>query len=174
MEKSVQSWHRRLVFCHHLITLFARERNSGESVRPICFAAFKLITNSNFVACCTGRSAGFAPLRILSTLVGRFAELVTEVYPVGHQTSLIHKLLLEINSRQSVLAGKLDDPLSLGEKPATSYCHQCVGRDRHRNPRGRWACECEPHLSRRYRHATGLPYRRGRSAHVGRGRQRRH
>ena len=31
MENSVQSWHRGLVFCHHLITLFARERNSGEN-----------------------------------------------------------------------------------------------------------------------------------------------
>ena len=49
------------------ITLFARARKSGESVRPICFAAFKLITNSNFVACCTGKSAGLAPFKILST-----------------------------------------------------------------------------------------------------------
>ncbi len=51
----------------HLITLFARERNSGEIVSPICFAALRLMTNSNFVACCTGRSAGFVPFRILST-----------------------------------------------------------------------------------------------------------
>src|SRR5262249_10436978 len=51
----------------HLITRFARERNSGESVSPICLAAFKLTTNSNLVACCTGKSAGFAPFKILST-----------------------------------------------------------------------------------------------------------
>src|SRR5262249_39108060 len=44
----------------HLVTWFARARNSGESVRPICLAAFRLITNSNFVACCTGKSAGLA------------------------------------------------------------------------------------------------------------------
>src|SRR4030095_2324328 len=67
MENSVQSWHRRLVFFHHLITLFARERNSGASVRPICFAAFKLITNSNCVACCTGKAGGLVPFKILST-----------------------------------------------------------------------------------------------------------
>src|SRR5215813_9803402 len=54
------------VYCH-LMTWFARERNSGESVSPICFAALRLITNSNFVACCTGRSDGLVPLRILST-----------------------------------------------------------------------------------------------------------
>src|SRR5262245_60039460 len=59
------------VFClsahAYLITWFARARNSGESVSPICFAAFKLITNSNFVGCCTGKSAGLAPFKILST-----------------------------------------------------------------------------------------------------------
>ena len=67
MENSVQSWHRRLVFCHHLISLFARASTSGGIVRPICLAVFRLITSSNFVGCSTGRSAGLAPFRILST-----------------------------------------------------------------------------------------------------------
>src|SRR5262245_10949883 len=58
--------HLRLV-PSHLITRFARASTSGGIVRPICFAAFKLITNSNFVACCTGKSAGLAPFKILST-----------------------------------------------------------------------------------------------------------
>ena len=66
-EKSVQSWHRRLVFCHHLISLFARASTSGGIVRPICFAVLRLITSSNLVGCSTGRSAGLAPFRILST-----------------------------------------------------------------------------------------------------------
>src|SRR5262245_13248927 len=51
----------------HLISLVARARTSGGIVRPICFAVFRLITNSNFVGCSTGRSAGLAPFRILST-----------------------------------------------------------------------------------------------------------
>ena len=33
-----------------------------ETVRPICFAAFRFITNSNLVGCSTGKSAGLAPL----------------------------------------------------------------------------------------------------------------
>ena len=53
----------------HFMTRFARERNSGESVSPICFAAFRLITNSNFVACCTGRSAGFGAFQDLVHVV---------------------------------------------------------------------------------------------------------
>ena len=35
--------------------------------QTICFAALRLMTNSNFVACCTGKSAGLAPFKILST-----------------------------------------------------------------------------------------------------------
>jgi hypothetical protein len=60
----------RLALCallSHLTTSFARASTSGGIVRPICFAALRLMTNSNFVACCTGRSAGFVPLRIFST-----------------------------------------------------------------------------------------------------------
>jgi len=51
----------------HLMTLSARASTFGGIVRPICFAVFKLITSSNFVGRSTDRSAGFAPLRILST-----------------------------------------------------------------------------------------------------------
>jgi hypothetical protein len=51
----------------HRIIFVARANTSGGIVRPICFAVFKLITNSNFVGCSTGRSAGLVPLRILST-----------------------------------------------------------------------------------------------------------
>ena len=36
-------------------------------VRPRAFAVFRLMTNSNLVGCSTGRSAGFAPLRIYAT-----------------------------------------------------------------------------------------------------------
>ena len=49
----------------HLITLICARENLGRNVSPICFAAFKLITNSNFVACCTGKSAGFGPFQDL-------------------------------------------------------------------------------------------------------------
>ena len=36
-------------------------------VRPSALAVLRLMINSNFVGCSTGRSLGFAPLRILST-----------------------------------------------------------------------------------------------------------
>ena len=51
----------------HRITLSALANMLGGMVNPICLAVLRLITNSNLVGCSTGRSAGLAPLRILST-----------------------------------------------------------------------------------------------------------
>jgi hypothetical protein len=51
----------------HRITLSALASTSGGIVTPICFAVFRLMTNSNFVGCWTGKSAGLVPFRILST-----------------------------------------------------------------------------------------------------------
>jgi len=45
----------------------ARERSEGGTVRPSALAVLRLITNSYLVALCTGRSAGFSPLRMRST-----------------------------------------------------------------------------------------------------------
>ena len=55
---------------HHLaycMTVSARNSSDCGIVRPIDFAALRLITSSNFEGCSTGRSAGFAPFKILST-----------------------------------------------------------------------------------------------------------
>src|SRR5262249_47403686 len=51
----------------HSITSSARASSVGGISKPKTLAVFRLTTNSNLVPCCTGRSAGFAPLRILST-----------------------------------------------------------------------------------------------------------
>jgi hypothetical protein len=50
----------------HSITLSARARIEGGMVRPSALAVFRLMTSWYLEACSTGRSAGFAPLRILS------------------------------------------------------------------------------------------------------------
>jgi predicted ATPase len=49
------------------ITSSARARIDGGIVRPSALAVFRLTIKSNLVGCSTGRSAGLAPLRILST-----------------------------------------------------------------------------------------------------------
>jgi hypothetical protein len=49
------------------ITSSAWNSSVGGIVRPRSFAVLRLMTSSNVVGCSTGRSAGLAPLRILST-----------------------------------------------------------------------------------------------------------
>src|SRR5215813_13091409 len=51
----------------HSITSSARASSVGGTCRPSAFAVFRLITSSYLVGACTGRSAGFSPLRIRST-----------------------------------------------------------------------------------------------------------
>ena len=51
----------------HSITSSARASSIGGTSRPSALAVLRLITSSNLVGCSTGRSAGFAPRRILST-----------------------------------------------------------------------------------------------------------
>ena len=51
------------------MTESARNRIDDGNVRPRALAVLRFRTSSNFVGCSTGRSAGLAPLRILSTKV---------------------------------------------------------------------------------------------------------
>src|SRR5262249_62410726 len=51
----------------HSITSSARASSAGGIATPRAFAVFMLMTNSYLVGACTGRSAGFSPLRMRST-----------------------------------------------------------------------------------------------------------
>ena len=51
----------------HWIISSARNSSDCGRVGPSAFAVFKLMVSSNLDGCSTGRSAAFAPLRILST-----------------------------------------------------------------------------------------------------------
>src|SRR5262245_24500256 len=53
----------------HSITSSARPSKVIGKVRPSVFAVFRLIKNSVFVDCWTGRSAGLSPLRMRPTYV---------------------------------------------------------------------------------------------------------
>src|SRR5215468_1786153 len=49
---------------HHSITSSARTSIDDGMSRPSVFAVLRLMMRSNLVGCTTGKSAGFAPLRI--------------------------------------------------------------------------------------------------------------
>src|SRR5262245_54942810 len=52
---------------HHSITSSARASKVGGTVSPSTFAVRRLMTSSNLIGACTGRSAGCSPLRMRST-----------------------------------------------------------------------------------------------------------
>jgi hypothetical protein len=52
---------------HHRTTSSARASSDCGIASPSAFAVLRLTTKSNFLGCSTGRSAGFAPFRILPT-----------------------------------------------------------------------------------------------------------
>jgi hypothetical protein len=58
---------RRSKLQSYSITSSARARSAVGNVRPIALAVLRLITSSYLVGTCTGRSAGFSPLRMRST-----------------------------------------------------------------------------------------------------------
>src|SRR5512132_1487709 len=58
--------HRSKQHCYS-ITSSAAISKPGGTVKPSAFAVLRLTTVSNFVGVCTGRSAAFAPRRMLST-----------------------------------------------------------------------------------------------------------
>src|SRR5262249_33997697 len=59
--------HRAEPAAAHSLTSAARASSVSGAVRPRAFAVLRLITSSYFVGACTGRSAGFSPLRMRST-----------------------------------------------------------------------------------------------------------
>src|SRR5262245_37158216 len=70
-----------------------------------------------------GKIGWLGSLEDLVYVVGGFPEQIIEVRAIRHKPALIDELLLEINSRQSVFRGKLDDPLSFGEKRRGGHRH---------------------------------------------------
>src|SRR5262245_57806849 len=60
-------WVVALVAPSHSITSSARARSVGGTLMPRALAVFRFITNSYLVGACTGRSAGFSPLKMRST-----------------------------------------------------------------------------------------------------------
>src|SRR6266436_833459 len=62
-KRHLHAANRRL----HSITSSAPTSNLSDTVSPSVLAVLRLITSSNLIGSWTGRSAGFAPFRTLST-----------------------------------------------------------------------------------------------------------
>ena len=60
------------------ITLSAAISTDEGTITPRVLAVFKLMTNSNLVGCCTGKSEGAAPLRIFVHVIRRSPVIVAQ------------------------------------------------------------------------------------------------
>src|SRR5215813_443196 len=85
---SAKSAAPKLMFRGHSVTWSARPSTDCGIVRPSAFAVFMLMTRSNFVGCSTGKSPGFAPLRILSTYSAARRRRGDPVRVVGEERTL--------------------------------------------------------------------------------------
>src|SRR5215510_6976310 len=114
---------------HHWITSSARTRMDCGIVRPSAFAVFRLMTSSNLVGCSTGRSAGFAPFRILSTKIAarRQMSLMSAPYEVKPPASTYSRRLPR-NARRSIKARSLDDLVGSDQQRLWSRAMRYQGR----------------------------------------------
>ena len=83
-------------------------------VRPSALAVLRLMASSNFVGCSTGRSAGWAPFRILSTYVAARRKL-SGPRPRAPSARTSPVLGVVLRGRRSVLCGKETSRLAVRE-----------------------------------------------------------
>ena len=115
----------------YVIALLARlehARRATGSAQAV-LSACRLMTNSNFVACCTGKSAGLAHFQDLVRVEQRRADRAAAdrssapSRTCGRPSSTLLGLV-EFSRRQPVFAGRTsDDARSFGEKAATGGSH---------------------------------------------------
>ena|SRR5215472_15871792 len=91
----------------HSITSSAVASSLSGTVSPSALAVFRLITSSYLVGACTGRSAGFSPLRI--DVAGRAPMLIQPIRRVGDQAAVNGGGEICVNGGQLVLGGELYD-----------------------------------------------------------------
>ena len=75
-------------------------------VNPICFAAFRLMMKLELRCLLHRQISRFGAFQDLVHVNSRKPIVVNNVRPIGHEANLVDKLLLEVNSRQVVFAGK--------------------------------------------------------------------
>src|SRR5262245_30196460 len=89
---------------------------------PSALAVLRLMTSSYFVGACTGRSAGFSPLRMRSTLAGCGAERTNGFSPIGDETTSADVISEGINRWQLVAGGQPGNDTRI-VCPKRTRCH---------------------------------------------------
>jgi hypothetical protein len=87
------------------MTSFARSSTLTGIVRPICFAALRLMMKFKLRCLLYGKISRFGAFQDFVDVVGGAPKEVNGVDPVIHESTLNDKLLLEVNCRQPVFSG---------------------------------------------------------------------
>src|SRR5262247_4061876 len=93
----------------HSITSSARARSVAGTVMPSALAVFILMTSWKRVGCSTGKSAGWAPLRILSTYTAALRK--RSAYIAEYDVSFVGEPARHGNRRHAVLQRQLGGAL---------------------------------------------------------------
>ena len=96
-------------------------------MRPRALAVLRLIANSSFVDRCTGRSAGFSPLRVRSTVASSLPALIERVRSVGDQAPSATKKGL-MDRRESVSRRQRDDQIVIVDRQRACGSDQAAVR----------------------------------------------
>ena len=96
-------------------------------VRPSALAVLRLMTSSNFVGCCTGRSVGLEPCRNHVHVSCGAAEQVRNARSVGHEATKFRELPRHCDRGQPMPCGKIDNMSSLAEKHWARQYDESIG-----------------------------------------------
>src|SRR5262249_11925393 len=96
---------------HHLhsITSSASESRLSEMLTPSAFAVFMLITSSNLTTCCTGKSAGFAPLRGVDAIL---TICISDTHAVAQQSARNCIFAELVDGREPMLCCQSEDAIA--------------------------------------------------------------
>jgi len=97
-------------------------------VRPSALAVLRLITNSNLVAFCTGRSAGFFALKDAIDVASGLPALTERVRSVGDQDPISDQETGLIARRQSVSRRQRDDQIEIVDRQRACGSNQAAIR----------------------------------------------
>ena len=96
-------------------------------VRPSAFAVLRLITSSNLVGCCTGKSAGFSPLRMPTDVDAGLTIEIRIVGSVAHQAAAFNMIALEVGRGKRIARCQGHELRALGNEERVGTDEQGFG-----------------------------------------------
>ena len=105
----------------YLITLSARTSTFGGIVRPICFAAFRLMISSNFSAAPPAGQRAWRLSKFCRRTKSSAPGGIGAVGPVGHHAAAGDKISPRVNRRQAIFYRQVRDPFLIRKGQRVRY-----------------------------------------------------